>query len=345
MELIISNGEILGALEHYPEIKKWVEEWLSDKTMFTFETSGTTGAPKQLIFSREQLIASAKRTCDFFSLTPGTKVLHRLPMQFVAGKMNIVRGLVMKHTVWADKPSMHFDENWNQEGLIWDWWPTTPAMLTSFLEKDLSLNIFGKILLGGGKVPIQLEEKLLGIKTKCFESYGATETLTHIAVRQIDGTPGYFTPLSGVIVEKNDHGIQVKDSVTGIETLLSDEVEMHEGKGFGIWGRVDDVINSGGLKIHPLMVEELLGQHTSLPFFISQMPDEKWGNIIVLVVLAGDMHLWTKFDFKEIFRLQPLWKPKKIIGIKELDRNENGKMVRKFKNEEVVDSFEQSTQD
>lgn len=66
MELIISNGQILGALEHYPEIKKWVEDWLSDKTMFTFETSGTTGAPKQLIFSREQLIASAKRTCDFF---------------------------------------------------------------------------------------------------------------------------------------------------------------------------------------------------------------------------------------------------------------------------------------
>lgn len=278
-------------------------------------------------------------------MTPGTKVLHRLPMQFVAGKMNIVRALVMGHSVWADKPSMHFDENWNHDELMWDWWPTTPAMLTSFLEQNLNLNAFGKILLGGGKVQIQLEKKLAGRLTKCFESYGATETLTHVAVRQIIATPSYFRPLSGVSIEKNDQGVQVKDSVTGIQTLLSDVVELHEGNEFGVCGRVDDVINSGGLKMHPLMIEEWLEQHTTLPFFISQMPDEKWGNIIVLVVLAKDMDLWIKFDLKEIFHQRPFWKPKKIIGIKKFDRNENGKMVRKYKNEEVVDSFEQSTQD
>jgi O-succinylbenzoic acid--CoA ligase len=339
MELIIQNGHVLNAIEHFPEIKLWVDDWLSDKSKFEFETSGTSGIRKQLIFSRQQLVASAKRTCEFFHLESGTKVLHRLPMQFVAGKMNIIRALVSGHSVWAERPSMHFDLPWNPENLHWDWWPTTPAMMTAFLEAKLDVNVFQRILLGGGKVLPKLLEDMTCFKGNCFESYGATETLTHIAVRSITPKSTHFQLLPGVRMTENHDGIVINDEVTEIQVSLNDAIHFMNEKEFEVLGRLDDVINSGGVKIHPLLVEEVLSRFTSLPFYITQSPDNLWGNAVTLVVIESDMIHWKSLNLKMIFENHPNWKPKRMITVQKIDRNENGKIIRKINPEGLVNSL------
>lgn len=339
MELIIQNGAVLETIAHFPEIQIWADAWLSNQSSFQFETSGTSGSPKQLIFSREQLLASSKRTCDFFDLKKGAKVLHRLPMKFVAGKMNIVRALAEEHSVWAEKPSMQFESHWNPNNLKWDWWTTTPSMMAAFLEAKLDVNVFQKVLLGGGKVNPQLISGLKEFKGFCYESYGATETLTHIAVRSIRPEQSSFRLLSGVRIKELDDGIEINDDWTGIQARLNDVIHFVGEDEFEILGRWDDVINSGGVKIHPLMIEDILSHWTSLPFYITQSSDNKWGSVVTLVVLESDVFHWKSMDFKKFFEQQPNWRPRKVIGVKKIDRNENGKIIRRHSPEGLVDSL------
>lgn len=329
MELIIKEGQIQSSIENFPAIQSWTRQWMSDQSMFEFTTSGTTNEPKRLFFSRDQLIASANRTCEFFQLSHGTKVLHRLPMNFVAGKMNIVRALLMRHSVWAEHPSMHFDENWNPMGINWDWWPTTPAMMASFLEAGLNPNCFKKILLGGGKVHPHWHALLSNYNGFCYESYGATETLTHIAVRAVFPQSSLFKPLTGVSIFQGQDVLRIVDDVTHISTTLNDVLEFKGDGTFEVLGRMDDVINSGGVKIHPLEVERLILKTTNLPFYITQTQDDKWGSVVTIVVLEIDLPNWNKLNWNSIFIDQPIWRPKKIIAVLNIERNENGKIVRK----------------
>ncbi len=329
MELIIKEGQIQSAIEHFPDVHFWSEQWLSDKSIFDFNTSGTTGEPKKLTFSREQLIASAQRTCEFFQLSPGSVVLHRLPMSFVAGKMNIIRALLMKHSVWAEKPSMHFDKNWNSEKMVWDWWTTTPVMMMSYLEAGLDPNCFKKILLGGGKVQPHWQLLLRNYRGVCYESYGATETLTHIAVREVFPQSSLFKPLTGVTIFLDENGLKISDEITGLNVSLNDAVAFKDDQTFDVLGRLDDVINSGGVKIHPLAVESLLLSHTNLPFYITQTQDDKWGSVVTIVVRESDLPQWNEMNWHAIFLHHAIWRPKKIIAVKSIDRNENGKIVKK----------------
>lgn len=340
MELIIKEGQIQSAIEHFPEVYFWSKQWLSDKSIFEFTTSGTTGEPKELIFSREQLMASAQRTCDFFQLSSGAKVLHRLPMSFVAGKMNIVRALIMGHSVWAEQPSMHFNDNWNPGKIIWDWWTTTPAMFTAFLETGLDPNYFRKILLGGGKVQPHWQALLSNYSGVCYESYGATETLTHVAVREVFPQSSLFKPLSGVSIVQDENGLKIADDVTHVDVSLNDVLEFKGDHGFEVLGRLDDVINSGGVKIHPLAVESILLPHTSLPFYITHSQDNKWGSVVTIVVKDSDLPHWNEINWQAIFCDHAIWKPKKIIAVTNIDRNENGKIVRKNNPIGVVNSIQ-----
>jgi O-succinylbenzoic acid--CoA ligase len=272
-------------------------------------------------------------------LEAGTKVLHRLPMQFVAGKMNIVRALVSGHTVWAEKPSMQFDLTWNPDQLHWDWWTTTPAMMSAFLKAKLDVNVFQKILLGGGKVLPQLMEDMSGFKGNCYESYGATETLTHVAIRSIMPDSTHFRFLPGVGVTENEGGIVINDDVTKIQASLNDAIHFITDKEFDVLGRLDDVINSGSIKIHPLLVEEVLSHWISLPFYITQSSDNLWGNVVTLVVIESDVAHWKNLNLKVIFQNHPKWKPKRMIVVQKIDRNENGKIIRKTNPEGLVNSI------
>jgi O-succinylbenzoic acid--CoA ligase len=339
MELIIQEGRVLDAIEQFPDIKLWVDDWLSNKSTFQFETSGTSGSRKQLIFSRKQLLASAERTCAFFQLKKGAKVLHRLPMQFVAGKMNIIRALIAGHSVWAERPTMHFDSTWNPEHIHWDWWTTTPSMMTAFLEAKLNVNVFKQILLGGGKVQPQLIDELNKFGGNCYESYGATETLTHIAVRIISPIPSLFRMLDGVSITPTNDGVEINDQVTNIQVVLNDAIAFVTENEFEVLGRMDDVINSGGVKIHPLMVEELISKWTSMPFYVTQSSDVKWGSVVTVVVHESDSAQWKSLDMKTIFQNHANWKPKKMISVQKIERNENGKIIRKRNPDGLVNSL------
>jgi O-succinylbenzoic acid--CoA ligase len=340
MELIIEEGKVTMAMRLFPEIEAWANDWLSEKTTFDFMTSGTTGTKKVLTFSREQLHSSAERTCRYFHLHHGTTVLHRLPMQFVAGKMNIIRALMFGHSVWAEIPSMHFNSDWNAAGLRWDWWTTTPAMMTAFLEAKCDVNVFKKILLGGGKVQSELSLLLNAFKGECFESYGATETLTHIAIRSVKPQNSSFHLMPGVSVFPKDDGLDILDDLINIQAHLNDVVHFTGPDSFQVLGRADDVINSGGLKIYPLLVEEILSPWISTPFYISKLPDPKWGNVVTLVVEQTEVEYWLHLDWKEIFRDQPNWKPKIIITVQKIEINENGKVVRKYNPEGLVNRLQ-----
>lgn len=340
MELIIEKGKPRQEINFFPTVEFWVDQWISGQDSFEIETSGTSGLAKKMIFQREQLVASAARTCEYFGLREGTNVLHRLPMQFVAGKMNLVRAIEAKHNVWSEEPSMKFGRDWNDQKMRWNWWTTTPAMLTAYLEANLSLNSFDQVLLGGGKVMAKLAENLVGSKCKCFESYGAAETLSHIAVRNLNVRDGYFKTLEGVHLMKDEKGLHIEDDITRIQTRLNDLIEWHEKDRFEVVGRADDVINTGGVKVHPLLVEDLLLPWIKVPFFITSVNNDKWGHAITLVVEKESNLSWEKFPIREVFKNNPLWMPKYWIEVEKILVNGNGKIVRKYNEEYLAHRFE-----
>jgi O-succinylbenzoic acid--CoA ligase len=193
--------------------------------------------------------------------------------------------------------------------------------------------------LGGGKVQPQLMEKLNNYRGNCYESYGATETLTHIAVRIISPNPSLFRLLDGVSITPTNDGIEINDQVTNIQVVLNDAIEFVTENEFEVLGRMDDVINSGGVKIHPLMVEELISKWTSMPFYVTQSSDVKWGSVVTLVVHESDSTQWKSLDMKAIFENHANWKPRIMIGVQKIERNENGKIIRKRNPDGLVNSL------
>lgn len=328
MELIIKDGLPTDCINQFPEEKFWVDAWLSDQNIFEFQTSGSTGPPKTILFSREQIVKSAKRTAFIFSWFAGMNALHSLPMNYVAGRMNVLRALICKQSLWRLDPKVNFSELDFKSQVEINWWTLTPAMLDSFLKLE-SVDLKKAILLvGGGRMSDVLVQRAKASKVPIWESYGAAETLTHVALRKINGSNAQqgFLPIPHVTLTTNELGVFIQDDLLNQAIQSMDQITNLPSGEFLILGRTDDIINSGGVKIFPSSVEAIIEAHVSFESFVKRSMDDVWGEVVTWVipedaVIPENWNAWFE-DF-------PLLKPKKIERVKELPRNKNGKWIRK----------------
>jgi len=205
-----------------------------------------------------------------------------------------------------------------------------PNQVLNCLETPHKLNLIKTLIIGGGQVNHLLIEKLKGIETRCYETFGMTETLSHIALKMVSPQNGnYFTTLSGIKIHQNEQGNLIIDDpdleIKGMKT--NDLIEMLSETQFRWIGRSDFVINSGGIKISPEELECQIAPYIDRPFCISSLPDERLENKIVLVITEPEFD--TKYLYSQFHeQLHPYSIPKQTVFIDQLPLNRNGKIDR-----------------
>ncbi|MBF4507594.1 AMP-binding protein [Flavobacterium sp. JLP] len=294
-------------------------DWFDEKDYIEMTTSGTTGLPKLVRLEKKAMIQSALATGDFFGLEPGNKALLCLPTQFIAGKMMLVRSLILGLDIDVVSPST---EPLALNTTQYDFVAMVPLQVQNSIEK---LKNVKKLIIGGAKIDSALEEKLLPLKTEIYETYGMTETITHIAAKKVGERA--FSILPNVRITKDDRDCLVifVSSISEEPIVTNDLVELINGNQFVFLGRIDNVINSGGVKLIPEQIEsKLIGKITNR-FFVTGVPDSILGEKLILVI-EGEKQDFAP-DFFDV--LGKFEKPKEIVFVPKFKENENGKLLRK----------------
>ena len=293
-------------------------DWFDDKSYLEINTSGSTGVPKLIRVDKQAMVRSSLATGDFFDLKPGDRVLHCLPAKYVAGKMMFIRGFILGLEIDFVAPSSHpldgIDHDYEFTALV-------PMQAQYSLDK---LHRIKKIIIGGAKITKPLEDKLKKIKSEIYETYGMTETITHIAAKRIGET--YFNTLEHVTITVDNRSCLVIDapSISDEEIITNDIVEIHNEKQFKWLGRYDNVINSGGVKLFPEQIETKLVSKIPNRFFIAGLPDAVLGTKVVLVIEGMEQKIAPSiFEILDKFE-----KPKEVFFVSEFVETETKKINR-----------------
>lgn len=289
------------------------------------QSSGTTGDPKSYTLSRDAMLNSARSTLDYFGLKGGEKALICLPVHYIAGKMMVVRALVGGLDMLLREPSSRPLQGIEDHV---DFAAMVPLQLEESLQHRDPLDRISRLLLGGGELHPGTRQKLGSLSTpEIYESFGMTETYTHFALRRINGTrpDPVFKVLKNVQIATDSRGcLLVKmPGVTSGMVQSNDLVEINlEGDGFTWLGRYDNLINSGGIKIIPELLEEQIGDCLGHECLVLPEPDRKLGQKLVLVVEfeGGNPPLDTWMKQLKI-RLSNYEVPKRVLTLESLPRN------------------------
>lgn len=306
-------------------IGKFILEWLDEKTFISVKTSGSTGVPKEIKLQKKHVFNSANATNIYFGLNENTKALLCLSSEYIAGKMMLVRAMIGGWNLYTTPPDKNPLENFDE---AFDFAAMVPYQVFHSLA---DLDKVKKLIVGGGAVSVELEQELQKVKTQVFATYGMTETISHVAVRPINGKgkSTVFMALSKVDFSQAENDcLQINALEISEETVITnDVVELLSPTSFKFLGRIDNVINSGGVKVHPEVVEEKLSLQIKQPFFIASEKDEALGERVILVIESEkELHLE---DFSNAFEtLSAYEKPKKIYSIPQFIYTETGKIKR-----------------
>ncbi len=322
---------IKEGLPYEQAVGDFLLDWLDDNDFIKVKTSGSTGAPKTIKLKKQHMVNSAIATGDFFNITIGHKALLCLPVSYIAGKMMLVRALILGLELDLVEPTSNPLQN-IPRNIKYDFCAMIP------LQLENSINLLSKIkkvIIGGAPVSQQLKEKIANCSTNVFETYGMTETTSHIAVKPINGKDksDYFTVLPNVNISQDERGCLVISApkVSNKTLVTNDVVKLHGNLQFEWLGRFDYVINSGGIKIHPEQVEKKLASVINQRFFITSLPDNVLGERVVLVV-EGNHSIVT--DIKNLIQQQTnLTKyetPKEFLVIEKFTETHTGKINRQI---------------
>lgn len=304
------------------EVGKFLLAWLDKSETLTVYSSGSTGTPKAIALKKEHMVNSANATGAYFQLQPKNSALLCLPANYIAGKMMLVRAMVLGLDIYPVEPSAEPLTNLNKN---FDFAAMVPMQVMNSISK---LDQIHTLLIGGAPMTTNLKNKLEGCSTAVYETYGMTETITHIAVKSINEP--YFTALPNVRFSQNERGCLVIDA-PGVSTApihTNDMVKLISKIQFKWLGRLDNVVNSGGIKLHPELIEEKIGSYLQVPFFVFGSEDEKLGEKLILVAETKSSVMEIKNALQSIEELGPYEMPRKILTIPKFVRTKNGKIKR-----------------
>ena len=328
-------------------LSEFLNEWHNDSPTIRVKTSGSTGVPKTMLAEKKRMEASARMTCDFLNLRSGDKALLCLPLDYIAGKMMVVRSLVRKLQLISIQPSRHPFANLSEAP---DFVAMTPMQVASTFEIPDEMRIFRKtkhVIIGGGSIDAILEKKLMECPNAVWSTYGMTETLSHIALRRISGenATSWYSPLPGIEVSLSERSTLCIDASMLHDGILetNDIVELDASNGqFRILGRTDNVINSGGVKIQIEEVEERLhALCPSVQFMLTSCPDSILGEKCVLLIQKSTDEMAKKKIIHSIGELPRYWRPKSIVTIDALPMTETGKPNRAAAKALAIDSVQE----
>lgn len=346
---IYSKSEFLAFLkkEKQRRLEEWElailnfsYEWLDERNeSFLVSTSGSTGKPKSISISRCQMIESALATANYLDLKEGQSSLLILPAQFIAGKIMIVRALVLGLDFYFLEPKVDVLLQIDRE---YDFCAAIPLQIQKVLNSNVPerLDLLSEVIIGGAALANDDITKLQNLKSHFYATYGMTETITHIAMKPLNGsrTSESYQCLPGISIDQDDRDcLRIYSQRLPQEiTMTNDRVQLINEKEFTLLGREDAVINSGGLKIQAEELEELIEASLDLEIMIGFIEDKTLGQKLVLLIEGQE----KEFDKKEIqAQLKKILAknkvPKEIRFIAKLFRTQNNKLNR-AKNQEWI---------
>ena len=293
-------------------LEDFFSEWNNDSDRVLVHTSGSTGKPKPMMVEKKRMLNSARITCDFLGLKPGDSALLCMSLDYIAGKMVVVRSIERHLHLISVSPSGHPLKNIDMKdvnGKDVNGEITFAAMVPMQVYNTLQvpeererLTHIRHLIIGGGAIDASLEKELQALpgNIAIWSTYGMTETLSHIALRRINGAEAseWYQPFDSVKISQTEEGCLVIDApLVCSETLVTNDIveiesyiyNKEEKLRFRIKGRKDNVICSGGIKIQIEEVEALLKPHLEKPFMIAKKKDEKFGEIAVLLTEDEDL--------------------------------------------------------
>lgn len=278
-------------------VEEFLAQWNDTSDVIEVHTSGSTGKPKRLLVEKRRMVNSARITCDFLGLKEGDTALLCMPLDYIAGKMVVVRSLVSHLHLISVMPSSHPLKDITQPI---DFAAMVPLQVYSSLQEPAErerLMSIRHLIIGGGAIDDSLESQLQQFPNAVWSTYGMTETLSHIALRRISGENSslWYSPLDGVDVSlSSDSCLEIYAPQVNPEKLHTNDIAelrtLPDGsKEFRILGRKDNVIDSGGIKIQAEEVERLLRPHLSCGFMITKVSDARLGEAVTLLVESDDV--------------------------------------------------------
>ena len=340
-------------------LEEFLSEWHDDSPTLLVHTSGSTGQPKPMLVEKRHMEASARITCRFLGLKEGDRALLCLPLDYIAGKMMVVRALTCGLQLVSVAPRGHpldtggldtggqslcnpLRSSHKGQSPFIDFAAMVPLQVWNSLQVPAErerLKAIRHLIIGGGAIDADLAAALAGFPHHVWSTYGMTETLSHIALRRLNGPErsDWYTPFDGVKVSVNEDGCLVIDApavhdgvlvtndIAELERPLQKGSVGREGVRFRILGRKDNVICSGGVKIQTEQVEALLRPHLHIPFMITKAPDQRLGQQVVLLTESADTEALQTVCRQVLPRY---WQPRRIVCVSRLPMTETGKPAR-----------------
>ena len=321
--------------EFEEKVISFLEDWFSHSETVSVQTSGSTGIPKVFEIEKKRMLNSSKMTCDFLGLKEGDTALLCLPVQYISGKMMLVRAIERKLKVIISEPSSTPEISQNT-----DFCAMTPLQVQNSLDK---IHFIKNLIIGGAAVSENLKSQLTSsiqhpASNKIYETYGMSETLSHIALKQISPVQeNYFTIFNDVEISVDERNcLKIFAPKLNPEILQTNDIVelMHfdsaqcDKKQFKFLGRFDNVINSGGVKIFAEELESLVKKHIDRDLVFLGKPDETLGEKLVLVV-EGENDEDLKSEILNLKFENKFHSPKEILFLEKFPRAENGKVLRK----------------
>ena len=310
---------IKGSDDYLVSLGIFIEKWVNSNSEISLQTSGSTGTPKAVLMSKQSMVNSALATGSYFKLSPGDSALSCLPFTYIAAKMMFVRAYVLGLELECIKPSSSPLESLSKP---YDFCAMVPLQL----EKSIAnLDQIKTLIVGGAPLSTALMDQLKNSTSTVYETFGMTETVSHIAVKNIRKSFSLFEVLPSVSIAVDARNCLLIEAPELASNTIqtNDLVRLHSKTTFEWVGRYDAVINSGGIKISPEQLEQQLEGLIQHRFFIASQKEAVLGAVVILVIESTTPY--KSLDFEAI---EPLKRPKHVYYVDQFTETPSGKIKR-----------------
>jgi O-succinylbenzoic acid--CoA ligase len=319
------NTENIDSVYYLDEFNRFKEDWFAEDPIIKVQTSGSTGIPKSIFLSKEHMKSSALATLAYLNISSGSNALLCLPISKIGGIMMFVRAVVADLDLWVVSPS---SSPWGKikPEKTFDFTAMVPLQIANSLKE---LGRAGKIIAGGGPLSSELIDQVKATNSQLWHSYGMTETISHIALRQISPKLSpFFETLPGVQLAVNALDCLIIDApkigVTNLQT--NDIVELISGGRFLWKGRLDNVVLSGGLKFYPEDLEQKVALEQN--FILAGVANPILGEQLILIIESKTPLAESKLR-QALQNLARLEKPKEVLYLDSFVYTANSKIKRR----------------
>lgn len=321
----------LPRLSH--EVGTFLREWFSPSDTMILHTSGSTGKPKRVEVEKERMRASALATCEALGLKAGDTAFFAMSVRYIAGKMMLVRALECGLQLYMASPSgnplSHFSVPVDFAAML-------PMQVYNALKEEKTkarLEQIKQIIIGGGGIDPVLASKISEMPGEVYSTYGMTETLSHIALRRLNGAEPSksYVPMPGVKIHLNENdAICISAERISSESIVTnDRGQLHEDGSFEVLGRLDNVICSGGLKLQLEEIETALSPLIYTPFALTAVPDERLGEALTLLIKTDNPDVDLDILKGALKNLYPYHRPKYVLVVDKIPLTASKKLAHK----------------